>query len=529
MGIVSYAQNAEDVLLNRIFAGLNHGFYVDVGAYHPSDDSVTKTFYDRGWSGINLEPGDVFAELAAARPRDINLKLAVSDRSGEVSFAQYPGWYAGLSHVEDQDRDARAPSTEGQFEIIKQTVKCDTLTNVLETYAPGRPIAFLKIDAEGSETAIIRATDWHAIRPTVLLVEATLPRTTQLANQGWEPILLEHGYLRAYFDGINCFYVPQERADLLRAFEVPVNVLDGYSRPDPPALHRAQERIQELGAETVRLSAENMRYFERQQGLRDQLREAREQGREQVREAREQVREAREQVREAREQTIALQAQISSKLDLLQSYTRTMDELRQQRDGLSQRQLLLMHEANRLHRLIRELRWPDGPGSVRAVLPVARLLRWLSRTRTPEILPEEAAIAATTSSTFVPTAPAVPPTVLATAPPPPRRSPRRRVVLLAYGVVRPFVRPLAWRSRSFFTGRLHSQVEQINERLQGLVAERLQELPREPTPLPTAEISALRVEVQQLGTMLETTLLTLSLEQLGRPAGRVHEGYEPGT
>ena len=56
MSFVSYAQNFEDVLLHRVFGGQETGFYVDVGAYHPVDGSVTKAFYDLGWSGINLEP-----------------------------------------------------------------------------------------------------------------------------------------------------------------------------------------------------------------------------------------------------------------------------------------------------------------------------------------------------------------------------------------------------------------------------------------------------------------------------------------
>ncbi len=67
-----------------------------------------------------------------------------------------------------------------------------------------------KIDAEGAELAIIRSTDWRLIRPTVLLIEATMPLSTQLDNQDWEPLLLEKGYIRAYFDGINCYYVPEE-------------------------------------------------------------------------------------------------------------------------------------------------------------------------------------------------------------------------------------------------------------------------------------------------------------------------------
>lgn len=45
--MISYAQNFEDVMLERAFADLEIGFWVDVGAWDPDTDSVTRHFYDR--------------------------------------------------------------------------------------------------------------------------------------------------------------------------------------------------------------------------------------------------------------------------------------------------------------------------------------------------------------------------------------------------------------------------------------------------------------------------------------------------
>ena len=56
MSIVSYSQNFEDVMLWRALKDVENGFYIDVGANHPAIDSVTKLFYENGWSGINIEP-----------------------------------------------------------------------------------------------------------------------------------------------------------------------------------------------------------------------------------------------------------------------------------------------------------------------------------------------------------------------------------------------------------------------------------------------------------------------------------------
>ena len=79
MAIISYAQNYEDVLLNRLFSDCPNGFYIDVGACHPVVHSVTKLFYERGWHGINVEPIPGLCEmLAHDRQRDINLGIGLS-------------------------------------------------------------------------------------------------------------------------------------------------------------------------------------------------------------------------------------------------------------------------------------------------------------------------------------------------------------------------------------------------------------------------------------------------------------------
>ncbi len=67
--MISYAQNREDVVLARVFQGTS-GFYVDVGAASPTVHSVTRWFYEKGWEGINIDPGPRWhRELMAERPR----------------------------------------------------------------------------------------------------------------------------------------------------------------------------------------------------------------------------------------------------------------------------------------------------------------------------------------------------------------------------------------------------------------------------------------------------------------------------
>src|SRR5687767_10524500 len=86
-GLISYAQNFEDVMIARLFPHDYCGFYIDIGAAHPTHLSVTKHFYDSGWSGVNVEPlPRFFQKLAAARPRDINLQAMIGAADGGRTF-----------------------------------------------------------------------------------------------------------------------------------------------------------------------------------------------------------------------------------------------------------------------------------------------------------------------------------------------------------------------------------------------------------------------------------------------------------
>ena len=79
--MISYAQNYEDLILNRIFKDQPKGVYVDVGANEPIKDNVTYHFYLKGWIGLNFEPNQAyFKKLQEIRPNDISFNFGCSDK-----------------------------------------------------------------------------------------------------------------------------------------------------------------------------------------------------------------------------------------------------------------------------------------------------------------------------------------------------------------------------------------------------------------------------------------------------------------
>jgi FkbM family methyltransferase len=222
--IVSYSQNAEDIRLWRVFRTIENGFYVDVGAADPYVDSVTRLFYDHGWSGINVEPSPCFEALSEARTRDVNLRIAIGESEGSVPFfLTYP--YLGMSTV---DRSVHADVPEAIERIEETAVPQRRLDSILQEHAADRTIHFLKVDVEGAERQVLASSDWASFRPIVVIAEAVESCSTSPTHENWESVLLDADYQFAAFDGINRFYVDQGHDELIPILAYPISALDRF-------------------------------------------------------------------------------------------------------------------------------------------------------------------------------------------------------------------------------------------------------------------------------------------------------------
>ena len=163
-----------------------------------------------------------------------------------------------------------------------------------------------------------------------------------------------------------------------------------------------------------------------------------------------------------------------------------------------QREPILLSQVAQLHQLLRELTWPDGPRALRAVLPFARLIRWIGGRKVPHILPEEAALAAITELALSESS--LKETTLVSPPPKSRRSIPKHILLALYIPVRPLVRPFAWRIRTFLTAELQTRLRNIENALAQIQARSGEQ------PVVTAATMA------EFGRMLEITLLALALD-----------------
>jgi FkbM family methyltransferase len=167
----SWSQEGEDQILRRIFEQKKNGFYVDVGAHHPKRFSNTYLFYNRGWSGINVDamPGSMRA-FNKIRPRDINLEVGIGEQQGSLDYFVFnePALNGFSRDLSDQRNEADSAYR------IESVVKVDLfpLQQVLGNYLPaGQVIDFMSIDVEGFDFHVLKSNDWKKYRPTYVLVE----------------------------------------------------------------------------------------------------------------------------------------------------------------------------------------------------------------------------------------------------------------------------------------------------------------------------------------------------------------------
>lgn len=221
---VSHAQNREDVLLWRALNDVERGRYIDLGAAGPVTDSVTYAFYQRGWSGINIEPVQTyFEQLQDERPRDVNLNIGAGAETGKATLHELIG--TGLSTF-----------NSGEAKRLAKAVGCEVKRAPMQIRPMGEicrehhfdTAHFLKVDVEGMEEQALRGFDFDYCRPWVVVVESTIPNSRVQRFHSWEPLLTQQGYQFALFDGLNRFYLCEQHQDRMSRLSVPVNVFDGY-------------------------------------------------------------------------------------------------------------------------------------------------------------------------------------------------------------------------------------------------------------------------------------------------------------
>ncbi len=200
--IGSFSQVHEDLIVDSILGYKKNGFYVDVGANHPSLLNNTKRFYDRGWRGVNIEPNPtMFNLLQNERKDDININMGVGNRTGKMNYYLLD---PDVLSTFNPKAARKAISSRGAVLKNEQPIRISTLKDILGSLTIDRSIDFMSIDVEGFEKEVIAGGDWQHYRPRLILLE--------ISQRGKELIKIMQGtnYRLVFANGINGIFVDNE-------------------------------------------------------------------------------------------------------------------------------------------------------------------------------------------------------------------------------------------------------------------------------------------------------------------------------
>lgn len=201
-----YSQSGEDKIIEEIFSKKEKGFYVDVGAFHPTHYSNTYLLYKKGWRGINIDPNIESIKLFNRyRANDLNIRIGISKDKEERDYYifnhQSCNTFSEKVKIEVESRPYI------KF-IRKDKVLCLPLREILDRHLPNKTsIDLLNIDAEGLDMEVLISNDWSRFKPKVIVIEATdFDKNNPEENEAYS-FLRQKGYSLHRTTGLSLIFI----------------------------------------------------------------------------------------------------------------------------------------------------------------------------------------------------------------------------------------------------------------------------------------------------------------------------------
>ena len=222
------SQHEEEQLVREFFGRASSGYFVEVGANHPTIASQSWHLEQSGWTGVLIEPQpDLAAFLVTARKAKV---FAVACSSPENAGRSLPLHVDGA--LSALDRHRMAPGAKAGTTIM---VPSRTLDDVLDEADAPAPLDLLSIDVEGHEIEVLRGFDFEVWQPRLVMVE------DHVGDLRKHRYLKDRGYRLVRRIGNNGWYVPAanpmpismaDRWEIVRKYylALPFRVLRNASR-----------------------------------------------------------------------------------------------------------------------------------------------------------------------------------------------------------------------------------------------------------------------------------------------------------
>tara|TARA_B100000787_G_scaffold167165_1_gene153465 strand:+ start:163 stop:834 length:672 start_codon:yes stop_codon:yes gene_type:complete len=189
----TYSLLGEDTIINNFFKKDN-GIYVDIGCYHPLQGNNTHLLYRRGWKGVNIDINSLSVELfKIKRPDDINLRVAVSDKSEKINYY----FRKKINMLNTINKNFASKNFPKGFK--KDKIQSETLNNILQkTKYKNSKLDLINIDVEGNEFKVLKKFNFKKYLPKIICIEIHHMSKKQLKRDKIYSLLIRKNYALIY-------------------------------------------------------------------------------------------------------------------------------------------------------------------------------------------------------------------------------------------------------------------------------------------------------------------------------------------
>lgn len=220
----SYSQSGEDIIISDLFNRLRIKplTYLDIGANDPVSLNNTFRLYQRGGSGVCVEPNPILCDkIRRKRKRDICLNAGVAfDEKREADFYVFSQKFSGLNTFSKEEADFW--EQEGNEEIgkhkVEKVVKMPLLNinELMAHYFRPHP-NLVSIDVEGFDFQILKGIDFNRFKPEVFCIETLgfAEDNREIKKKDIIRFFLDRGYFVYADTYINTIFCRKESYNIL--------------------------------------------------------------------------------------------------------------------------------------------------------------------------------------------------------------------------------------------------------------------------------------------------------------------------
>jgi FkbM family methyltransferase len=166
---MSYSQNDEELYILDYFADKQTGKFVDIGAFHVTQLSNVRALYEKGFSGVLVEPApsnyQAIADHYKDEPKIKVLNVAIGEENGEIDFYESNGDAVSTSNMAHMKK-------WGDAGVKYSPIKVQQVSVVDFMNEHCRDADFLSIDTEATNIQLFRMIpNWVFGQISMLCIE----------------------------------------------------------------------------------------------------------------------------------------------------------------------------------------------------------------------------------------------------------------------------------------------------------------------------------------------------------------------